>query len=81
LKTKGFLRRKLKDQEDTMNANTNITSKIQAEVGYEASKFALGTGMVMAALIGIWGAVCLISAFVSVGPLNVLKGYLTAMIG
>jgi hypothetical protein len=64
-----------------MNANINTTTRIQAEVGYEASKFVLGTGMAMAALIGIWGAVCLASAFVTVGPLNVLKGYLTAMIG
>lgn len=64
-----------------MNANINTTTRTQAEVGYEASKFALGTGIAMAALVGVWGAVCLVSAFVTVGPLNVLKGYLTAMIG
>lgn len=64
-----------------MNANTQTITSIQAEVGYEASKFALGTGMAMAALAGIWGAACLVSALVTVGPLNVLQGYLTAMIG
>ena len=64
-----------------MTANTHTTTRTQAEVGYEASKFALGTGMAMAALVGIWGAACLVSALVNVGPMNVVKGYLTAMIG
>ena len=64
-----------------MTVHTDTTTQVQAEVGYETSKFALGTGMAMAALAGIRGAVCLMSALVTVGPLNVLKGYLTAMIG
>jgi len=64
-----------------MTANTNTTTRTQVEAGYETSKFALGTGMAMAALVGIWGTACLLSALVSVGPLNVVKGYLTALIG
>ncbi len=64
-----------------MTTNTQTTTRNKAEIGYETSTFALGTGMVMAALVGLWGAVCLASALVSVGPLNVLKGYLTAMLG
>jgi hypothetical protein len=67
--------------EDTMTTNTNTTTGTQVEAGYETSKFALGTGMAMAALIGIWGAACLVNALVSVGPMNVVKGYLTALIG
>lgn len=64
-----------------MLANTNTTTRTKAEIGYETSQFALGTGMVMAASVGLWGAVCLISALVNVGPLNIVKGYLTAMLG
>jgi hypothetical protein len=64
-----------------MTANTNTTTRTQVEAGYETSKFALGTGMAMAALVGIWGTACLLSALVTVGPLNVVKGYLTALIG
>ncbi len=67
--------------EDTMTTNTNTTTSTQIEAGYETSKFALGAGMTMAALVGIWGFACLASAMISVGPLNVVKGYLTAVIG
>ena len=64
-----------------MTANTHTTTITQIETGYETSKFALGVGMTMTALVGIWGVVCLTSAMVSMGPLNVVKGYLTAVIG
>jgi hypothetical protein len=64
-----------------MTTNTNTTTTTQIDAGYEASKFALGAGMTMAALIGIWGFACLATAMVSMGPLNVVKGYLTAVIG
>jgi len=33
----------------------------------------------MAALIGIWGVVCLVSALAGGGPINVVKGYLSAL--
>jgi len=64
-----------------MTANTHTTTRNQVEAGYETSKFALGLGMAMAALVGIWGTACLISAMSSMGPLNVIQGYLTAVIG
>ena len=64
-----------------MTANTHTITKTQVDVGYEASKFALGTGMVMAALVGLWGTACLVSALASIGPMNVVKGYFTALIG
>ena len=64
-----------------MTTNTNTTTRTQAEAAYETSKFALGTGMAMAALVGIWGTACLASAMISLGPLNVVKGYITAVIG
>ena len=64
-----------------MTTNTQTTTRNQIEAGYETSKFALGVGMTMAALVGLWGTACLASALVSVGPLNVLKGYFTALVG
>ena len=67
--------------EDAMTANTQTTTKKQVDAGYETSKFALGTGMAMAAIVGIWGTACLVCALVSVGPMNVVKGYLTALLG
>jgi len=64
-----------------MTTNTQTTTTTQANTGYETSTFALGTGMTMAALVGIWGFACLASAMMSMGPMNVVKGYLTAVIG
>ena len=64
-----------------MAISTQSRNQKQADVGYETSKFALGTGIVMAALIGIWGVVCLVSALAGDGPVNVVKGYLSALLG
>ena len=65
----------------TTNTNTNTTTGTQVEAGYETSKFALGAGMTMAALAGIWGFACLASAMISMGPLNVAQGYFSAVLG
>ena len=64
-----------------MNTNTTTTTKTQVDAGYETSKFALGVGLSMAALVGLWGAASLLSALVSNGPVGLAKSYLTAVIG
>ena len=64
-----------------MNTNTQTTTNTQIDAGYETSKFALGLGLSMAALVGLWGTACLVSAMLSMGPLNVVKGFLTAVLG
>lgn len=64
-----------------MTTNTQTATRTQVDAGYETSKFAFGVGIVVAALIGLWGTVCIASALVSAGPLNVLKGYFSAIIG
>ena len=64
-----------------MTTNTQTTSRNQVDAGYETSTFALGAGMAMAALVGLWGTACLASALIGAGPLNVLQGYFTAIIG
>ncbi|MBU1140637.1 MAG: hypothetical protein KKD01_08140 [Proteobacteria bacterium] len=64
-----------------MTTDTQTTIKSQEDVGYETTKFALGVGIFMAALVGLWGTVCILSALTNGGPLNVLKSYLTAIIG
>jgi len=67
--------------EDTMTTNTNTTTKNQVDASYETSKFALGVGISMAALVGLWGAASLISALASNGPVGLVKAYVTAVIG
>ncbi len=63
-----------------MNTNTT-TMTTQIDTTYETSKFALGVGLSMAALVGLWGAASLISALASNGPAGLVKSYLTAVIG
>ena len=63
-----------------MKTNTN-TTRTQVDAGYETSKFALGVGIAMAALIGLWGTVSLISALASNGPIGLIKAYVSAVVG
>ena len=63
----------------TSSKQTKIETKI--EPGYETSTFALGVGITLAALVGIWGTACLVSAMINMGPASVIKGYVTAVIG
>ena len=64
-----------------MAANTNTRIETKTDVGYETSRFGLGVGMAMAALIGLWGVACLIGGLASNGVGGMLKGYLTALTG
>lgn len=64
-----------------MTTKTNTAKKSQVNAGYESSKFALGVGIAMAALIGLWGTICLISALAGNGPVNLVKSYINALIG
>ena len=61
--------------------NTNPTTITQVDAGYETSKFALGVGAVMAALVGLWGAACLFSALIDNGPVGLVKAYVSTVVG
>lgn len=73
--------RNIKHKEDTMNASAITRTETKTDVGYEAAKFATSAGMGMAALIGLWGAACLIGGLVTNGVGGMLRGYLTAITG
>ncbi len=64
-----------------MTTNTNTTTRNNVDVAYETSKFALGTGIAMAALVGLWGAASLVSALVTNGPVGLVKAYVSAVVG
>ncbi len=64
-----------------MNTKTQTASSPHLDAAYEISSFALGVAMTMASLVGVWGVTCLTSAMSTIGPLDVVKGYLTAIIG
>lgn len=62
---------------------TNVQSykDTEVEASYEISKFALGVGITLAALVGIWGCACMISGLLNNGLGEIMKGLLTAITG
>jgi len=64
-----------------MRANTIVRRETKVDAGYEASRFALNVGMGIAALIGVWGAACLIGGLATNGLGGLLRGFLTAITG
>lgn len=55
--------------------------RITVDVTDETMKFALKVGKVVSGLIGIWAVSCLASAIINIGPLQMIKGYITAITG
>ena len=64
-----------------MTANTITRTEAKADVGYEASKFGVSVVIGMSALMGIWGAACLIGGLASNGVGGMLAGYISAVTG
>jgi hypothetical protein len=55
--------------------------KIQVDINDEIMGFALKVGTVLGALIGFWAVSCLVAGLISVGPLQMARGYITAITG
>jgi hypothetical protein len=64
-----------------MRTNTLTSRETNVDTGYEASKFAMATGITMAAMVGIWACACMINAVLSGGIGSAIKGFLTAVTG
>ena len=65
----------------SINTNTNTAKNDHVDAGYETSKFALGVGITMASLVGLWGTAYLVNALSGIDPLNLVKSYFTAIFG
>ncbi len=64
-----------------MKSKTAINENITLDVTEEIMGFGLKIGGVLSALIGIWGLTCLIAGLVNFGPVEMIKGYFTAITG
>ncbi len=66
-----------------MNTNIKTYENISdhANVKDETSKTALGIGIAMAAVIGLWGVACLIGGIASSGVGGIVVGYIKAVTG
>ncbi len=74
--------KQLNRTEDTMKSNTQTQQLTAANnIGQETSTFALNTGIVMAALVGLWGFACMIGGLMSSGFGGVIQGYISAVTG
>jgi len=65
----------------TANTETRLRTTSGVDAGREVSRFALHAGMVMAALIGVWGVACLVSGFMCHGGCCLGKGLARAILG
>ncbi|MBU0961441.1 MAG: hypothetical protein KKD01_15610 [Proteobacteria bacterium] len=64
-----------------MTTNTQVTTRSQVDVGCETSQFALGVGVTVAAMIGIWAVVCMASTLLDNGLGGVMRGLVGAIVG
>ena len=64
-----------------MKARIETKKDIRTDVGYETSKFVYGVGLTAAALIGLWGAACLIGGLADTGIVGLVKGFVIAVTG
>lgn len=67
--------------EDAMKSPIITREKIQVDINDEVMGFALKLGTVLSALIGVWAVSCLVAGLMSVGPLQMARGYITAITG
>ena len=64
-----------------MKTKTQIKQQATTNIAQETSKFALNVGIVMAALVGLWGVACLIGGLMSGGLGGLINGYVSAITG
>ena len=64
-----------------MRYPTITDEKLAVDATEEVMGFSLKIGVVLSALVGIWGLTCLIAGLLNAGPLDMLRGYFTAITG
>ena len=64
-----------------MTTNTIARIETRADVVDEISIFGIGVLLTMAAMIGLWGAACMIGGLAGNGIGGMLRGLLTAITG
>ena len=62
--------------------SVRVTGDSKAEAGMDTvSKGSMVTMGVVSALVGIWAVACLASAMVEGGPVELIKGWFSAVLG
>lgn len=55
--------------------------KIDIDISNEVMTFGFKVGVTGCALIGIWAVCCMVAGLVSSGPVQMVRGYITAVTG
>ena len=65
-----------------VKTKVDITTDSSAQAGIDTvSKGSMITMGVVSALVGIWAVACLVSAIAEGGPIELIKGWFTAVLG
>ncbi len=64
-----------------MNAPIITHDKINVDIADEVASFTLKAGIAVCALVGTWAVTCLLAALIHVGPVAMVKGYISAITG
>jgi len=67
--------------EDAMESSNITKDKIEINYADEIMRFTLKVGVVACALIGVWAVTCLSAGAVDVGPMELVRGYISAVTG
>ncbi len=67
--------------EDAMKSPIITKEKLHVDIADEIMNFMLKVVTVLSAVIGIWAVICLAAGLISVGPLQMARGYITAITG
>ena len=68
-------------KEDAMTTQIIKKDETRIDVANETSMFTIKVVMTMAALIGIWAVACLVGGLASGGIGNLIKGFVSTIVG
>jgi hypothetical protein len=64
-----------------MKSPTITREKTQIDVTDEVMGFTFKLGIALSAMIGVWAVSCLVAGLINAGPLQLVRGYITAITG
>jgi len=67
--------------EDAMKSSIITKDKVQIDYADEVMRFTFKVGTVACALVGIWAFTCLMAGLMDVGPMELVRGYISAVTG
>jgi hypothetical protein len=64
-----------------MKTQITTTENNDLNIAEECSTFGVHLGVIVCTIVGIWGLACFLGALFSAGPVEMIRGYITAITG